>query len=165
MWEPIVQQRAPHGVYRVILRSARPQLKLPKPTRMRQKGVWQFVLRSPVLQGLRYVYWILSSSVTTNTLFCWIHFDSREDFGVTSASIDIDRIVLQDRGTGGQILKSERPGDSCKVLLGPAPMPAIEMAGSRSRSLFKPGDRSWRERYGFARKTTGCCSLASPTKK
>jgi hypothetical protein len=53
---------------------------------MRQKGVWQFVLRSPVLPGLRYVYWILSSNVTTNALFHWIHFDSLEDLGVTSPS-------------------------------------------------------------------------------
>jgi hypothetical protein len=51
LWEPIVHQRAPHGVCRVFLRSARPQLKLPQPIRMRQKEVWRIVLRSPVIQG------------------------------------------------------------------------------------------------------------------
>ena len=89
MWEPIVQQRTPHGVCRVFLKSARPQLKLPRPIRMRQKEAWQFVLRSPVLLGLRYVHWNLSFNETTNTHFHWIHFGSLQDPGATGPTLGI----------------------------------------------------------------------------
>jgi hypothetical protein len=69
-----VPTRPPRLVY--FLRSARPQLKLPQPIRMPQKEVWPFVLRPPVLQGLRYVHWNLPFNVTTNPHVHWIQLDS-----------------------------------------------------------------------------------------
>ena len=45
----------------------------PQPIKKHQKGVWRFVLRSPVLQGLRYVHWNLSFNDSTNTHSHWIH--------------------------------------------------------------------------------------------
>jgi hypothetical protein len=89
LWEPIVQQGAPHGVCRVFLKSARLQLKPPRPIRIRQKEVWQFVLRSPVLLDPRYVHWNLSFNDTTNTHFHWIHFGSLQDLGATGPTSGI----------------------------------------------------------------------------
>ena len=45
----------------------------PQPIKKHQKGVWRFVLRSPVLQGFRYVHWNLSFNDSTNTHSHWIH--------------------------------------------------------------------------------------------
>ena len=55
-----------------------------RPIKKHQKEVWQFVLRSPVLQGLHYVHWHLSFSNSTNAHFHGIHFlliGSPQDLG------------------------------------------------------------------------------------